>query len=562
MTLTPVGPTQHLPSPFAAGQMSSDQVAAGFLLGYADRTRSAYGRDLADWFGFCRSLGVDPLAGTRTHVDAYARHLGEVEHRSPATVARRLSALSGFYRWAVDEDVIGRNPVASVRRPKVGTDTVSTGLDREELSALIAAAASDGVRSHALVLLLALNGLRVSEALQADVGDLSTERGHRVLKIVRKGGKRSTAPLAPRTAEAVDALVDGRSDGPLFVTSTGARLDRTGAWRIVRKLGRRAVPAKADTLHPHDLRHAFVTLSLDTGTSLRDVQDGPATRPRERFQIESMTWQSASQVGSWAAMRSWIDEPASKKGLRRDPNRIVEIQRIMGAIGEQVSLCWTIEQDAQRFRKAKGLRDEHDRLILRALAESGGHFLLGAAHSLGNLGIRAALLDPDAGPIVKGKGKVNFEPGSDDPNAWKSLSVAVGVLETASVKSPNAPLKRITTSLAKLWADPAFKALNTRRGMDYHRVRPQSVPHSSPKAGTLTSASGTLSLVIPGPSLDPDSDAGQVYRTLVAAMESVRKTMRTMRIELPKAIRAAKIWYHEEAKPPQRSRPAAKARRS
>ena len=50
-------------------------------------------------------------------------------------------------------------------------------------------------------------------------------------------------------------------------------MDRVAAWRLVRKLARRAVPAKANSLHPHDLRHAFVTLSLDAGASLRDVQD-------------------------------------------------------------------------------------------------------------------------------------------------------------------------------------------------------------------------------------------------------------------------------------------------
>lgn len=123
------------------------------------------------------------------------------------------------------------------------------------------------------MLLLGLNGLRVSEPLGADVGDLSTERGHKVLRITRKGGARATVPLAPRTAEAVDAYVGDRITGPLFVTATGGRWHRSEAWRMLRRLAMTAVPAKAATLHPHDLRHAFVTLSLDAGASLRDVQD-------------------------------------------------------------------------------------------------------------------------------------------------------------------------------------------------------------------------------------------------------------------------------------------------
>jgi site-specific recombinase XerD len=249
-------------------------VEAAFLLSYSvGHTRRAYGTDLEEWFSFCNAMSLEPLAASRAHVDAWARKLGEIDNRTPATVARKLTAVSGFYRYAVNEDVVGRNPVAAVRRPKVGTDTQSTGLDRQELASLITAARTDGPRTHALVLLLALNGLRISEALGADASDLDTERGHRVLRITRKGGKKSTVPLAPRTSEAIDTYLDGRNTGPLFSTSTGARLDQPAVWRTLRRLAAVAVPAKSASLHPHDLRHAFVTLSLDAGASLRDVQD-------------------------------------------------------------------------------------------------------------------------------------------------------------------------------------------------------------------------------------------------------------------------------------------------
>ena len=70
-----------------------------------------------------------------------------------------------------------------------------------------------------------------------------------------------------------------------------------------------------------------------------------------------------------------------------------------GAIGEQAGLCWGFEQDAQRFNATRHkISEEHHRLVLRAHSEASGHFLLGAAHSLGNLGLRIALLDPRAGP--------------------------------------------------------------------------------------------------------------------------------------------------------------------
>ncbi len=252
---------------------SAERVAVAYLLGYAERTRSAYRDDLRAFFAWCSSHDLDPLTATRAHADAFARHCSEVEGLSPATVARRLSALAGFYRYALSEDLLARSPIDFVRRPKVGTETTSTGLDRDELTALLAAAAVDGPRTHALVLLLALNGLRVSEALSAKVEDLATERGHQVIKITRKGGKRQTVPLAPRTAEAISALVGERQTGPIFSTSTGKAMDRPAVWRTLRRLAREAVPTKAGSLHPHDLRHAFVTLSLDAGASLRDVQD-------------------------------------------------------------------------------------------------------------------------------------------------------------------------------------------------------------------------------------------------------------------------------------------------
>jgi integrase/recombinase XerD len=251
----------------------AEDLAAAFLLAYSGHTRAAYSNDLREWFGWCSDHDLDPLEATRGHVDAFARTTAEVDHRSPATVARRLSTLSSFYRYAEVEDAITRNPATHVRRPKVGTDTVSTGLDADEMTALTHAAQADSLRSHALVLLLGMNGLRISEVLDADVNDLTTERGHRVLMITRKGGKKATIPMAPRTAEAVDAYVDDRVTGPLFVTATGKRWQRSEVWRTLRRLARVAVPTKAASIHPHDLRHAFVTLSLDAGASLRDVQD-------------------------------------------------------------------------------------------------------------------------------------------------------------------------------------------------------------------------------------------------------------------------------------------------
>jgi integrase/recombinase XerD len=126
-------------------------------------------------------------------------------------------------------------------------------------------------RIDALISLLALNGLRVSEATGADIEHLGLERGHRTLVITRKGGKVVTIPLAPRTARAIDLATGERTEGPLFLAEGGRRLDRHGAARIVRRVTRRAGMAKH--VSTHTLRHAFITAALDAGVPLRDVQE-------------------------------------------------------------------------------------------------------------------------------------------------------------------------------------------------------------------------------------------------------------------------------------------------
>jgi integrase/recombinase XerD len=124
---------------------------------------------------------------------------------------------------------------------------------------------------HALISLLALNGLRVSEATGANIEALGVERGHRTLVITRKGGKVVTIPLAPRTARAIDLAVGERSEGPVFLAADGRRLDRHGAARVVRRAACRAGITKP--VGPHTLRHAFITAAQMGGVPLRDVQE-------------------------------------------------------------------------------------------------------------------------------------------------------------------------------------------------------------------------------------------------------------------------------------------------
>src|SRR4030095_8621210 len=110
---------------------------------------------------------------------------------------------------------------------------------------------------------------RISEALGVDIGDLDLDRGHRTLRIVRKGGKHVTIPLAPRTARALALYVGERVHGAIFVTAAGGRMDRSAADRTVKRLARRAGITKR--ISPHGLRHSFITCALDAGVALRHV---------------------------------------------------------------------------------------------------------------------------------------------------------------------------------------------------------------------------------------------------------------------------------------------------
>ena len=246
---------------------------AGFLAGYSGLTRQAYELDLRQFASWCQQHQLHLFGARRADIEFFARDL-EARGQARAAITRRLCTVAGFYRYAVEEELLDHSPAAHVRRPRLDYESHATGLDRNELGALLVTAGLGPPAEHALISLLALNGLRVSEATGADIEALGIERGHRILVITRKGGKVVTIPLAPRTARAIDLAIGERTEGPVFLVPDGRRLDRHGAGRIVRRVARRA--GITEPVGPHTLRHAFVTAALDAG--------GPAAGcPGSRF---------------------------------------------------------------------------------------------------------------------------------------------------------------------------------------------------------------------------------------------------------------------------------------
>ncbi len=268
MTTTPVSAALVPITPVFA---NTERLAlAGFLAGYSGLTRQAYELDLRQFASWCQHHHLRLFQARRADIECFARHL-EARGRARATVTRRLCTIAGFYRYAVEEELLDHSPAAHVRRPRLDYESHATGLDRNELGALLVAAGLGPPAEHALISLLALNGLRVSEATGADIEALGVERGHRTVVVTRKGGKVVTIPLAPRTARAIDLAIGERCEGPVFLAADGRRLDRHGAARIVRQAARRAGITKP--VGPHTLRHAVITAALDAGVPLRDVQE-------------------------------------------------------------------------------------------------------------------------------------------------------------------------------------------------------------------------------------------------------------------------------------------------
>ena len=112
---------------------------AGFLAGYSGLTREAYELDLRQYVSWCHQHHLRLFQARRADIECFARDL-EARGRARATITRRLCTIAGFYRYAVEEDLLDHSPAAHVRRPRLDYESHATGLDRNELGALLVAA--------------------------------------------------------------------------------------------------------------------------------------------------------------------------------------------------------------------------------------------------------------------------------------------------------------------------------------------------------------------------------------------------------------------------------------
>jgi hypothetical protein len=302
-------------------------------------------------------------------------------------------------------------------------------------------------------------------------------------------------------------------------------------------------------------RHPSALLALSLGWDKSSILAITPKKSRVYVQRESMAWQQLSQHASdpemWALpsqiLRRRIvvngkEIPLPTPRRRPPPNRLLELLGLAGAIGEQIGLAWTAERDVQRLiATAPNRMPEHQRLLQRALAETAAYFLLGACHSLANFVLRLALLDTAAAKYLD---ESRFPVFSEDREAWISLNKdGVRRLKRASRLSSNRFTVNVTESLATLRRSKGFTSLETRRGMDYHRRRPQSVEHSSPRREAVVQSGNLTSYSHFAEALEPEADADHVHALVVDCMDATRTAMREIRRLMPKLIRAEGITY-------------------
>lgn len=194
------------------------------------------------------------------------------ELNEPATIARKLSAVRAFLRFLRREKVIEEN-VAMLLRPPKAKKALPSFLTVEQAGVLVEAPnASHKLRDAALFEVLYGCGLRVSECVGLDLGDVEAD----MLRVrAGKGKKDRVVPLGEKARRAIDRWLPERlklkpQDDALFLNARGRRLT---ARSVRRFLDAHAQASSLPKTHPHALRHSYATHLLSSGADLRAIQE-------------------------------------------------------------------------------------------------------------------------------------------------------------------------------------------------------------------------------------------------------------------------------------------------
>lgn len=250
---------------------------------YSPHTLDAYSRDLSGFFDFAAEhLGKVPETAdlAKLEVRDFRAYLSQraARHIDKSSLARELSTLKNFFKWLARYDIL-RNPALSVIRTPRRAKILPKALEVNDTFNVIDEAQNlasnswQGLRDMAIFTLLYGCGLRISEALSLNVGDIGNND---FLRIKGKGNKERIVPLLPVVVENINKYLaecpyQPKQGEPLFLGARGDRLVPRIIQRQMQKI--RAYLGLPDNLTPHALRHSFATHLLAEGTDLRSIQE-------------------------------------------------------------------------------------------------------------------------------------------------------------------------------------------------------------------------------------------------------------------------------------------------
>ena len=247
--------------------------------GRSPNTVSAYESDLRDYLRFLEKRGICDIEDVdREAIAAYEADL--FGRYAASSVDRHISAVKGFHRFLVREDLAQHDPADAVRLPKA-PERLPDVLSVEQVAAMLDAPLDPGplpLRDRAIMEVLYGCGLRVSECTGLNLNDLHLAEGF--LLVFGKGGKQRVSPvsgsalrlLARYLNEARPELLKpaAKPTSAVFLNARGGRLSRQSVHRIVADAG---LAIGVENLHPHTLRHSFATHMLSGGADLRVIQE-------------------------------------------------------------------------------------------------------------------------------------------------------------------------------------------------------------------------------------------------------------------------------------------------
>lgn len=244
----------------------------------SSNTISSYMRDIrqfALWLN--QSEEIDVIDASQLNIDNYLRHLQNFG-KSSATISRSLASLKNFYSYLVSSGFLVKTPVTDIHvdRGEKKLPQVLNGREIELLLAQPACVDPKGFRDKAMLEVMYATGMRVSELIDLNIGDISLDQG--VIKCTTTKKSR-IIPIYPAALRALRVYVQEIRDGmladatedALFVNVNGSRMSRQGFWKILKHYQETARIEKEIT--PHMLRHSFAVHLLENGADIGSLQE-------------------------------------------------------------------------------------------------------------------------------------------------------------------------------------------------------------------------------------------------------------------------------------------------